>query len=258
MSLSEYWNSDFSCKRYSSTFFSRAIFSSVLLDFSFFLSSPFFLAPSARVGSSLIFSSCMRATHATTCSSLLHSPPDFPAAFNSALRAMMSFFNLSNSFLSSGLMPADSAFFLRFVVLLLIVFFIVFHFHWGRFCSFGGCFCDRKVSVWRWQIFRDFTRIHILGVCFHGGYFLPDCSSFLFVVFTSQSLLMVFFDFDRCLMLILESGGCFFVDDRLDCLFLKERKTLLRLLGGFSHTLDAIFVSHDRNVSKTERKGTPK
>merc|ERR1719282_459866 len=121
-----------------------------------------------NLSSSLIFSSCMRATHATTCSSLLHSPPDFPAAFNSALRAMMSFFNLSNSFLSSGLMPADSAFFFRLVVLLLIVFFIVFGFLWSCFCSFGRCFCDRKVSVWWWQVFPDLTSIYILGVCFHG------------------------------------------------------------------------------------------
>jgi len=39
---------------------------------SFFLSSSFFLPASARVGSSLIFSSCMRATIRTTSSSLLH------------------------------------------------------------------------------------------------------------------------------------------------------------------------------------------
>mmetsp|Transcript_41042 Transcript_41042/g.127912 ORF Transcript_41042/g.127912 Transcript_41042/m.127912 type:complete len:231 (+) Transcript_41042:371-1063(+) len=123
---------------------------------------PLSLPSSASEGSSLILSSCIRATQATTSGSLLHWPPDRPCSLRSAFLLMMSAFSFSSSSRSALLKPADSTF---------LAFFSSFSFFGAAFVSSGtgaaaasasgtfsgACICTAKLP---WGGGRPLTTLH--------------------------------------------------------------------------------------------------
>merc|ERR1719171_512567 len=188
-----YLNSVWSFIRYSSISSSSFFFSasdSADSFFSFFF--PSFLSPSAEVGSSLILSSCMRATMVTTSGSLLHWPPDRPCSLSSAFFLMICCFSDSSSSRSALLMPADSVFFGFFSSFCLFGHLsLLLHvglrrsagLRWGaRLRLLATAFFHNKVALRRIHTFGNLTGVDVFGVVLQVLYLLGDGSS-LFLVF---------------------------------------------------------------------------